>query len=552
VLDEGGLPSFQRLQQRFQLRRARDVERATVSAPATLFVFDLLGLEGYDLRPLPLLDRKRILRRVLPEAGPLKYSDHIEERGEAMFEGVRELGLEGIVAKKADPPYRSGRTTSWLRVRLDRTGDFAVVGYTPPKRGRAGFGALHLAFHEDDALVYAGRVGTGFSDAQLKEIRAELDRHRAKKPRFEGSPEGKSDPTWVEPRLVVEVRYKEWTRAGQLRHPVFLRLRDDKAPEDCSRPGATEASPPPAPVVEVREAPPPERKVAFTNLEKTFWPEEGYTKSDLIEYYRAVAPWILPYLQDRPLVLTRYPDGVEGKSFFQKDAPGFVPEWIRIETMWSEHAKREIRYFVCENEETLLYIANMASIPLHIWSSRVATLQKPDWCILDLDPKEAPFAWVVDVARRIRSLCDEIELECFVTTSGSSGLHVLVPLGRQCTYEQSRTLGQLLGRVVASDLPKIATVQRSLRAREGKVYIDYVQNGHGRLLVSPLSVRPLPGAPVSMPLLWREVNKKLDIRRFTIRTAPRRLARSKADPLLPVLDTAPDLVGALARLGELL
>jgi bifunctional non-homologous end joining protein LigD len=260
---------------------------------------------------------------------------------------------------------------------------------------------------------------------------------------------------------------------------------------------------------------------------------------------------MLPYLADRPLVLTRFPDGIAGKSFFQKDAPGFVPEWMRIETMWSEHAQREIRYFICDNEETLLYVANMASIPLHVWSSRASSLQNPDWCILDLDPKETPFDRVVRVARKIHELCDKIELPCFVKTSGSTGLHVLVPLARRLTYEQSRNLGQLLGQVVAAKLPDIATVDRSMRARKDKVYIDYVQNGHGRLLVAPYSVRPLPGAPVSTPIRWSEVNDDLDIRKFTIRTVPKRLAKMKGDPVRAVLDTDPDLMGALARLHEL-
>ena len=383
-----------------------------------------------------------------------------------------------------------------------------------------------------------------------------MDERRTDVPPYEGVPEGKRGHTWIAPELVCEVRYKEWTRAGQLRHPVFLRVRDDKRAEECAEPGgpgacSLNAVEDPEPTVEVEVPPAPERKVAFTNPDKVFWPDEGYTKSDLIEYYRKISPWILPYLADRPLVLTRYPDGIEGKNFFQKDAPGFVPDWIRIETMWSEHAKRDIRYFVAENEETLLYVANMASIPLHVWSSRTASLAHPDWCILDLDPKETPFDRVVKVARAIFELCREIDLPCFVKTSGSTGLHVLVPLARLLTYEQSRSLGQLLGQVVASQLPDIATVNRSMRARKDKIYIDYVQNGHGRLLVAPFSVRPLPGATVSTPLRWSEVNRKLDIKRFTIRTVPKRLARAKRDPVRPVLNTVPDLLGALARLGEL-
>jgi bifunctional non-homologous end joining protein LigD len=286
----------------------------------------------------------------------------------------------------------------------------------------------------------------------------------------------------------------------------------------------------------------------FTNLTKVFWPAEGYTKADLIEFYRAISPYLLPYLKDRPLVLTRFPDGIEGKSFFQKDAPAYAHDFVRTVRVWSGESQRELNYFVCDSEASLLYIANMAAIPLHIWGSRVATLETPDWCILDLDPKDAPFVHVVTVARAIRVLCDEIALPCFVKTSGSTGLHVLLPLGRQCTYEQARTLGGLLARVIAAELPEIATITRQVQKRDGRVYLDYVQNGHGRLLAAPFSVRPVPGALVSAPLDWKEVGPKLSLAKFSIRTMPARMEKLAGDPLLPVLDLAPDLVAALGRL----
>jgi bifunctional non-homologous end joining protein LigD len=286
----------------------------------------------------------------------------------------------------------------------------------------------------------------------------------------------------------------------------------------------------------------------FTNLQKVYWPTEGYTKGDLVAYYKAIAPWLLPYLKDRPLVLTRFPDGIEGKSFFQKDAPAYAHDFVRTVRMWSAESERELNYFVCDGESALLYIANMGAIPLHIWGSRVATLETPDWCILDLDPKEAPFAHVVTVARAIREMAEEIGMPCFVKTSGSTGLHVLVPLGRQCTFEQSRTLGGLLARVVAAELPDIATITRQVSRRDGRVYLDYVQNGHGRLLAAPFTARPVPGALVSMPLEWKEVTPKLDIATFTIKTAPARMEKLAEDPLRPVLDLKPDLVAALAGL----
>jgi bifunctional non-homologous end joining protein LigD len=249
-------------------------------------------------------------------------------------------------------------------------------------------------------------------------------------------------------------------------------------------------------------------------------------------------------------VLTRYPDGIDGKSFFQKDAPSFVPDWIRIERMWSEQTQREVRYFIVEDLESLLYIVNMGAIPLHIWSSRTTALEQPDWCILDLDPKGAPFRDVVKIAKKIRTLCQQIELPCFVKTSGSTGLHVLVPLGHRYTYEQSRSLGELLARVVVAKLSQIATVTRAVSEREGRVYIDYLQNGHGRLLASPFSVRPLPKAPVSMPLKWSEVTSKLDIRRYTMKNAAKRMRSLKEDPLRKVMGLSPNLTAALGRLTQ--
>jgi bifunctional non-homologous end joining protein LigD len=295
-----------------------------------------------------------------------------------------------------------------------------------------------------------------------------------------------------------------------------------------------------------------EKTFAFSNLHKVYWPAERYTKGDLVEYYRAVSRWILPYLRDRPVVLTSFPDGVEGKSFYQKDAPEFTPPWVRTVAIWSEETQREIRYFVCDDVETLLYVANMASIPLHVWASRVGTLEQTDWCVLDLDPKEAPFTDVVRTALALRRVCEAIGMPSYVKTTGKTGLHVLLPLGRQCTYAQSRMLGELLARVVLRELSDVATITRHVTKRGDKVYLDYLQNRHGQTIVAPFSVRPLPGATVSMPLAWDEVNQDLDPKAFTIRTAVERMERLGADPVAQVLEDVPDLGVVLQRLSELL
>jgi bifunctional non-homologous end joining protein LigD len=556
VQDEDGKPNFQRLQQRGRYLRAIDGKVAAAEHPATFFDFDLLAFGDFDLRSLPLRDRKKLLQRVLPKAGILRFAEHIETRGEDFFRAAEQMGLEGIVAKKASSKYRGGRSTEWYKLRIDHSDDFVIVGYTAPRGSRAAFGALHLAIHRGGQLTYAGSVGTGFNEKQLTTIKAMLDPHVQKAPAFVGLPIGKGH-TWVTPKYVCQVRFKEVTADFLLRHPVFERLRDDKKPEDCVYRGAIEddfeqeeesaeeleaddeesAPAAPAPVVQ------------FSNLDKIFFPEHGYTKGDLVEYYRGIAPWLLPYLRDRPVTLTRYPDGIHGKSFFQKDAPEWTPQWIRTALMWSEEAQREVNQFICDDEPTLLYLANSGTIPLHIASSRLSTLEKPDWCSLDLDPKEAPFERVIEVALVTRELCEAIGLPSFVKTSGSSGLHVLVPLGTQCTHDQAKLLGELLARAIAKQRPDIATVERVIGKRAGRVYVDFLQNGHGKLLVSPFCVRPLPGAPVSLPITWDDVKPGLTATTFTIRNAVARM-RELGDPMSGVMKARPKLVRALTKLQE--
>ena len=562
VLDDSGRPVFQFLQQRFRLRSGVDVEKSAIERPATLFAFDLLGFEGHDLRGMALFERKKLLESLLPRTGPVRYADHVVERGLEMYAKVREMRLEGIVAKKANSKYLGRRTGQWLKIVVDRTGDFVVCGFTQPRGGRAGFGALHLGLYDDGELVYTGRVGTGFSDEQLREMRHVLEDIQQPEPSCRGATPSGEDTAWVRPEWVAEVRYKEITRDGLLRAPVFVRLRDDKRPEECQRSEHTDDEDPEVPdtdaaATDAHEAAPRSeepvsdepRDLRLSNLDKVFWPEEGYTKGDMIEYYRTVSEWLLPYLKNRPLVLTRYPDGIDGKSFYQKNAPEFVPRWIHRVSVWSGSSEREIEYFVCDDEDALVYIANMGAILLHVWPSRVESIQNPDFCIVDLDPKGAPFAHVVKLARAVKTLCDEIGLESFVKTTGSTGLHVLVPLGGQCTFDQSRMLGQLIARIIEAEHPDIATTLRNPASRGGRVYLDFLQNRHGQLLVAPYSVRPLPGAPTSAPLEWSEVNGRLTAQRFNIKNLPTRLRRKKRDPMLALLEVKPDLVGALAALA---
>ncbi|MEE8583460.1 MAG: non-homologous end-joining DNA ligase, partial [Acidobacteriota bacterium] len=410
-------------------------------------------------------------------------------------------------------------------------------------RGRSGFGALELAVYDGGKMVYCGRVGTGFNQKLIDSLHSRLSEIVRPDPPCSGRLPSPQGVHWVEPELACRVRFSQWTRGGNLRQPVFEELLEDGEPRRCIR--QYEHEPEPA----LPQSPQP-RQVKISRPAKVFWPEQGITKGDLADYYQAVSPWLLPFLKDRLLVLTRYPDGIEGKFFFQKDAPDYVPDWLRTERLWSENAHREVDYFVCDDLESLLYLINLGTIPLHIWSSRASNLGRPDWSIIDLDPKGAPFPDVVRLALGFRSLCQKLELPCYCKTSGSSGLHVLIPLGRQCTYEQSRNLAELLARVVALDHPQVATLFRSIKKREGKVYLDTGQNGHGKLLVAPYSVRPLPGAPVSAPLHWDEVDEKLEPQQFTLRDVPKRLQKMKADPWQGLLGDRPDLRRVIERLAE--
>jgi bifunctional non-homologous end joining protein LigD len=545
VLDGEGKPSFSGLQKRGRLANRHQIAIAGVQSPATYFGFDLVTFDDRDLRPLPLESRKEALGHVIGSLGPLRFADHVTARGEAMFASIVDLGLEGVMAKKASSPYVGGRSDLWLKIRRDQIDEFAIVGYSSPKGTRRGIGALHLAYLRSGDLVYGGRVGSGMTESDRSDLAAGLAGTEIAEPPVPGSVPSATTDTWVSPTMACRVRYKELTADGALRQPVFV----DHHPLDIDAvlrndvSGTPEHEPPTPSIVDARSTQP-------TNPDKVFWPDEGYTKGDLIAYYEAVCDALIPYLADRPLVMDRFPDGIDGKSFFQKNAPDFVPEWIRTEWVGSDDETGN-NYIVVEDLEALRYVANLASIPLHLWASRIDSLDAPDWCVLDLDPKDAPFTDVVTVARAIRDVCEAMGLPSYPKTSGKTGLHVLIPMGAAYGYDQQKLLGELIARVVESRHGDIATTVRLPAKRGGRVYIDYLQNGRGKLLVAPYSVRPVPGATVSAPLHWREVTPSLDIGRFTIRSMPRRLASMKADPMQSVLHDVPDILGGLRALARL-
>jgi len=564
ALDDRGRPSFQLLQRRMHVQDSREVERLSYSTPVVDFAFDLLAFDNFDLRSLKLEDRKRMLARLIKGEGPIRYCDHVLAKGREFYRAVAEAGLEGMIAKRRESPYRGKRTGDWLKIKCPITRRFVIGGYTDPEGGRSYFGALLLGQYEADGqLRFISKVGTGFNESTLRQLFELMSQrklaHSPYRPPRSGEPKIPRNAHFCEPELVCEVRFGEWTDDGGIRHPSFQRLVEGADPRECryeppqSERGAapTAASTPSA--ATVAQASPAnskaaERSFTITNPDKVFWPEAGYTKRDLIDYYETVARWMLPYLKDRPVMIVRYPDGIAGKSFYQKDAPGFAPEWIRTEKIYSEDSHREIAHFILESKEAIAYMANLGTIPIHIWSSRIPHLERPDWLLFDIDPKGSTTESAVKVAQATGAALREVGLRPYLKTSGQMGLHVMVGLKPNYTYEQARMFSELIARLVVTRIPDLATLNRGVRSRHGKVYIDYLQLGHGKTIAAPFAVRPLAGAPVSTPLRWDELRAKLDPAAYNIRTVPKRMARMSRDPFIGVLDDQQSLEDAIPRL----
>ncbi len=545
IQDAQGHPIFQRLLKRSTVTNPRDVAALAASDPAVYFAFDVLMLDGKDLRGLPLAQRKVLLEGLVPKEGRVHRLDHLEREGEALLALVKQQGLEGVMCKRLDAPYRGGRGPSWLKVALTQVGDFAVVGYAEE------YGALYLATWNGSQLVYAGKVGAGFNPKVAAPVSHLLEGARLEKPPFIGTPPADPEARWCEPSLVVEVRYKNWPTGLAPREPVFLRFRDDKTIEECPPPPWAVAAPPATNPESSSSSPSPRpagKTKPLSNPDKLYFPDDGITKAQVVAYYEAVSPWLLPYLVDRPLMMTRFPDGIHGKSFFQKAKPPKAPAFLRTVRVHNEDEAKEIDQLVGGDLETLRWCAAMGTIPLHIPAGRVESLQRADWAVIDFDPKEAPFAHVVTLALALKALCDEARLPCFVKTSGQAGLHVLVPLGGQLDHTGARQLADVLATLLVQRCSSLATLERVVNKRQGKVYVDTSSNGQGKLIVAPFAVRAVRTAPVSMPLRWDEVVPGLSPRQWTIRNALARL-EAQGDPLAPVLSVVPDLGGALAALG---
>ncbi|HZI50777.1 MAG TPA: DNA ligase D [Terriglobia bacterium] len=545
ALDPEGHSHFELIQPRIHLSRARDIAEADERIPVHFYAFDLLYLNGFDLTRFPLEQRKAVLRKLIPSNGGwVRYNDHIEERGTDFFNAVSARRLEGIVAKHRESPYQQTRSRYWLKIKTQHTDHFVIGGFTPPEGSRKYFGALLLGLYDKDGqLIHVGRAGGGFDDGSLKDICEQLEPLIIPKPPFKEIPREIRHSTWVQPKLVCEVRFGEWTSARQLRAPIFQGLRDDIDASDCTLEDS----------IPEKKTTPSETvtRVELTNQEKVYWPEDGFTKGDLIRFYDRIAPVLVPHLLDRPLVFDRYPDGIHGQHFYQKDAHDYTPDWVRTQEIWSPDVERHIRYFIGAEREQLLYIANMGAIAQNPWSSRIQFIERPDFVIFDLDPVDAEYAVVQRVALALKSILDELQLRSYPKTSGASGIHVYLPiLENQFTYEDVRVFAEAIARVVVQNVPDIATIERVVRRRKaGMIYVDYLQNVKGKTVASVYSPRAVVGACVSTPLKWEEFKKPLDPRDYTIANVFKRIDKF-GDLFAPVLTDRQDISAFLKALRK--
>ncbi len=571
ALVDGAPARFQELQQRMGVKDPHAIATLERRMPAALMVFDLL-VDGDDVlvREPWTTRRARLEQRMRRRTSPhLRVGETVPGDGGAMLRAARNAGWEGIIAKRTQARYEpGGRSGAWLKLKVQYQQEFVVGGYTEPRRSRPYLGALLLGYYDADRLIYVGHTGGGFTRAQLHDMYERLRKLERKTSPFAESPKTNERPHWVRPQVVVEVKFNEWTADGKLRQPIFLGVRDDKDPHDVGleahsvqevastaargsvrkRPRATAAATTSGHTRRARADTAAEalgvqldaiehrggggtlqvargQELHVTNLDKVFFPHEGITKGDLMRYYVQMATSVLPVMRDRPLVLKRFPDGIDGEAFFQQKAPDHVPDEVRVEAVHGDGGATQER-IVGGDLATLLYTVQLGSISVDPWHSRVQSLDQADYTILDLDPgPRAPFRRVVEVALMVRAEMDELGLRGAIKTSGATGLHIVLPMPARTSYETALLVAQIVATRVATAHPKEATVVRAVGDRlPAAVYVDYLQNVRGKTVAAAYCVRAHPGATVSTPLDWNEVVPELDPRSFTVRTMPARLA----------------------------
>lgn len=545
VVDDKGKSEFQLLQSYTK----------TGEGNLQYYVFDILWLDGHDLRKLSLSRRKEILEQTLPELPAVQYSEHIADKGVQFYKAAEQQGLEGVMAKDGESPYReSVRSREWLKIKTVMRQEAVVAGFTEPRGGRKHFGALVLGVYEGKELRYIGHTGGGFDDRTLADLHGRLKKLARKASPFKVPPKTNAPATWVKPELVVEAEFQEWTKEGHMRKPIFAGLREDKPAKEVRRERAIQAE-------EVAASSRDQatgtgeaheeisgQQLKLTHLDKVYWPDDGYTKGDLIAYYKDIASVILPYLKERPESLHRNPHGIDDDGFFQKDVAGAVADWIQTVPVHSESNNKDIHWLLCQDKAHLVYMANLGCVELNPWHSRAQNLKYPDYLLIDLDAKESGFDDVVKTAKAVKRVLDKAGIAGYPKTSGKSGLHVCVPLGAKYDYEQAKQFTQLLLTIVHNELPEMTSLERNPDKRKGKIYLDYLQNRAGQTMAAPYCLRPVPGAPASTPLEWEEVRKGFDPKKYTIRTMGKRLEK-KGDLWKPVLGRGINLEKALGRLG---
>ncbi len=568
ALNPQGKPNFQLLQNAAGFRPG---PRPPEQPLLIFYVFDLLYCNGRDLRNEPLLHRKGLLSQIIDGQGRIRFSDHVEGKGRLLFEQVREQGMEGIIAKDGRSKYEQRRSKRWLKIKLAQTLDAVIGGYTAGRGSRSHFGALILGLYDGSALHHLGNVGGGFSEDVLQQLHERMKALRTDKSPFGTAPQAQESAQWVRPELVCEVRFTEMTAAGKLRHPIFLRTRDDKEPRTCTLTGQEalpvekaaplrKVVPSGATFIPAEEFFAAEQRqgnqqvvvdgsaLTLTNLEKVYWPEDGLTKGDFVRYSYKIADALLPHLKDRPLVLKRYPDGINGEAFYQhhvEDAPPFVETWTS-----PANAKGErVTYALCNNKASLVYLANLGAVQISPWHSRQMTSSYPDWVVLDLDPSaDAAYPIICRLALRIRDILHGLALRSYAKTSGSRGLHVYMPLEPVYAHEQATAFAEVVARIAQAQSPQDTTVERLIKNRPARsVSIDYLQNGLGKTLVGVYTARARAGATVSAPLSWEEVERCVRPTEFTLKTMIERVGEV-GDLFRPVLTGKQGLRTALEKL----
>jgi bifunctional non-homologous end joining protein LigD len=542
VLNADGIPQFNALQ---------NYNEENTKGLLMYYVFDLLHLNGHDTVELALNDRKQLLKQLIPEASHIQYCDHVEAMGITVYKQAVEMGMEGVIAKKANSTYDLNlRSPNWLKFKKIENTETIICGYTLSDKKTRKFASLILGMVDDGELTYVGTCGSGFSEQQIIELYHKFEVLKTDEPVFEIRKHLKGrEAVWLLPKLVCEVKFSEWTPTKVMRHPVFLRLREDKnlefEYEHITTQNKSKKTPNSEFTLEVDNV-----SLPISNPDKMYWPESGYTKYDMLDYYIQMSDIILPYLVDRPESLHRHPNGIHGDSFYQKDH-AYLPDWIETHAIHSKSSEKNINYLLCQNQATLLYMNNLGCIEMHPWHSTVYHIDHPDYAIIDLDPSyENTFEQVIQTALVAKDILKQAGIEGFCKTSGASGLHIYIPMGGKYSYEEARDFTKLLCYFIQEKLPKLTTLERSLKKRGPKIYLDYLQNRKGQTIVAPYSLRPKLHAPVSMPLRWSEVKTGLMITDFTIKNVPKLMAKRK-DSFKSVLGVGIDMEKAIERLNSL-